>query len=773
MANLLSSEIPLWRKVVTVFLCSFVLMGSGCGGSDGAKGDTGEQGEPGEQGIPGNDGQAAPSAIPTEFLGQFSDAVISDDGVVTVNFLLTNDKGDSFIGLSQDNTRFTITKLFPEDATGPGDASKWQSYINEIEAAPTDPANGPGTEDKVQAISENSGMLIDNGDGSYQYVFNVNVLSVTTPVAVSYNAEYSHRVAMQISGGDYPTFNQTYTWQPSTGATDGIANRNIVIEGSCNNCHGELAMHGGGRTDTQYCVTCHNPGSIDANSGNTVDFKVMVHKVHRGEMLHEVINGGEYAIWGYRDSKHDYSDVVFPQDIRNCSNCHDEENTSTPQAANWYLQPTIASCSSCHDNIDFTISGTEPNGHPGGPQEDNALCSQCHGPNGGFPVKDNHEDILANQTIGAEKLVFTIDSATLDGSNNLAVGITMMLDGEPVMDYADIQPFIGGPGDGELMVNYDDGTGYQFAYSSAEGGFKPGTNGVHLSTCANNGAGKYTCTRADVAGASFGSSGTIALTFFEMPLCVNEKASNGVLIDCDTPENSTTRVVDKAFDAPRKFFNIDGSEATDYVELVAADRESCNGCHGDLSIHTDSHAAIDFNQCTSCHNATKVAWYGGRPGDLKSHVHSFHAAADSTSDHNLNSPYPGEISNCNACHSENQFDLPLTMNTRASKAQVPANADKGTSEVINYTSATVVVCSSCHIKVPVGYIDPTAAGYVNAGAPAEVSLSSEDQSLVTHMLTNGGVFNASTFAEANIVEACAVCHSSGSTVAVDEVHKIR
>ena len=751
----------------TIFIClslTFVFACSdGKDGADGANGSDGIDGVDGEQGLPA---APTPSPIPSKFLGQFTGTSVSDDGIVTVNFILTDGNGGNFIGLTLDNVRFTLSQLYPENATGFGDSSQWQSYINKVELAPTDPANGPGTEDKVQATSEQNGSLTDNGDGSYSYIFNENILSVTTPVEVTYNADNSHRVAMQISGGDFPTFNQTYTWQPSSGAIDGIHNRDIVTQETCNSCHGELAMHGGGRIDTQYCVTCHNPGSSDANSGNTVDFSVMVHKIHRGEMLHEVVNGGEYAIWGYRDSKHDYSGVVLPQDIRNCTNCHSEEVTTTPQASNWYLNPTKEVCTSCHDNLDFTIAGTEPNGHPGGPQSDNSLCANCHGPNGGFPIKENHTGHMANQQLGVDKLNITIDSVSLDIDKNLTVNITMMLDGEPLTDYSSIQSYIP-TGDGELMVNYDDGTGYQFAYSSPEDGFKPGTNGIFLSTCNHSTDGKYACIRPATVGADFGDSGVIATTFFEFPLCTNEKASNGQLIDCDTAETSNTRVALVPFNTPRRFFNIDGSDATDYVEKVGADKESCNGCHNNLAIHVDSHAAQDFNQCTSCHNATKVAWYGGRPGDLKSHVHSFHAANDSTSDHNLNSPYPDDISNCNACHTQSQIDLPLAMNTRASKAQSSYGGD------IVYTSATAVVCSSCHIKVPVGFIDPTAPGYVSAAAPDTVSLSNKDQSLVTHMLTNGAVFGSADFNTANIVEACAVCHAAGKDKGIDSVHNIR
>ncbi len=751
------------RLLLIFSLLSTIIACEGDDGSDGIDGTNGTDGATGTPGTPGTPAVSPASPIPTSLAGDLTDITISEDGMVTANFELQNELGQGYVGLPSGQIRFTLVQLFPIDAVS-GDTSRWQSYINRVETAATYP-DAPGTEDKVQATSEREGTLTDNGDGSYSYLFDVNVLSVTTPVAVSYNAEYSHRVGMQISGGGFPTFNQTYTWQPSSGATTGIDNRDIVTQVSCNNCHGKLALHGGGRTDTQYCVTCHNPGTSDAGSGNTVDFKVLIHKIHRGGNLH-----GEYGLWG-RNGKKDWTDVVFPQDIRNCTNCHDEDNSATPQAANWFMQPTMEACTSCHDNLDFTLAGTEPNGHPGGPQADNALCSQCHGPNGGYPVKDNHSGHLANQQLGADKLVITIDSATLDAGNNLDVGLTMMLDGTPV-EYSSIRKYINNgieltDGDGYLMINYDDGTGYQFTYSSPATFFAT-TNGIHLSDCVYDGAGKHTCTRPNKPTASFGSTGTIAITFFEMPLCVNEKASNGALIDCATAEDSNTRLAAKAFDAPRKYFNIDGSEATDYVEKFGADRDSCNGCHQSLEVHSELndainiHAAIDFNQCTSCHNATRVSFYGGRPGDLKSHVHTLHSNSDSS--HPLHGTYPNDISNCNACHSEDQIDLPIKMNTRASAA--PSGGDDV------YTSATAVVCSSCHINVPVGYIDPTAPGYLNAAAPDTVSLSSTEQSLVTHMLTNGAVFGSTTFETANIVEACAVCHAAGKDKGIDKVHNI-
>ena len=69
----------------------------------------------------------------------------------------------------------------------------------------------------------------------------------------------------------------------------------------------------------------------------------MVHKIHAGRLLDSQLRqpGGEdYTIWGYGSTKHDYAEVGFPQDLRNCAKCHSAANPATPQGDNWKTKPS-------------------------------------------------------------------------------------------------------------------------------------------------------------------------------------------------------------------------------------------------------------------------------------------------------------------------------------------------------------------------------------------------------------------------------------------------
>src|SRR5437773_1838796 len=72
--------------------------------------------------------------------------------------------------------------------------------------------------------------------------------------------------------------NEEYSWVPNGSPVTVV--RDVVRTETCNKCHDPLQAHGGSRRDVALCVTCHTPQTVDPDTGNTVDLKVMVHKIH-------------------------------------------------------------------------------------------------------------------------------------------------------------------------------------------------------------------------------------------------------------------------------------------------------------------------------------------------------------------------------------------------------------------------------------------------------------------------------------------------------------
>jgi len=127
-----------------------------------------------------------------------------------------------------------------------------------------------------------------------------------------------------------------------------LPRREVVDVQLCGNCHGkfskDFSIHGGLRNQTEYCVLCHNSTESDADRRDRdptqvaagaltepIDFKVLIHKIHRGADLEQK----PYIVYGFGSgspgyTKHQFSDVLFPGDLRICESCHLEGTELIP-----------------------------------------------------------------------------------------------------------------------------------------------------------------------------------------------------------------------------------------------------------------------------------------------------------------------------------------------------------------------------------------------------------------------------------------------------------
>lgn len=201
-----------------------------------------------------------------------------------------------------------------------------------------------------------------------------------------------------------------------------------------------------GRNDPRLCVTCHTDQTkygfvsvtegLDSAGGPTLKtayyrtaaaglagsdtytgqaaftYPRMIHQTHMGNQL---VKTG-YNLNGHCNDPRDplynsakatansaqcYNLLQLPQDVRNCTKCHDGSATAvnkTTDGNNWMNVPSRLACGACHDGIDFTTGagitlidkatdvknkvaiGTSHTGHQGGAQPDDTMCSSCHGP---------------------------------------------------------------------------------------------------------------------------------------------------------------------------------------------------------------------------------------------------------------------------------------------------------------------------------------------------------------------------------------------------------
>ena len=330
-------------------------------------------------------------------------ASADDKGVAMVEFKVEDEAKAPVATIKSINA--SIVKLVPP--SGGESFSKWVSYHYRTETAKNSAKNKWKAKDgdtALQAYRENKGTFTNNGDGSYKYVFAIDLTKAMRGTEkVAYDRKLTHRVNIMFGGHSGPTADAYFDFVPEGG--DVKLTKDIILTDACKSCHGtEFHGHGGDRLSVGTCVTCHNPGNLDAQSGETLDMKVMIHKIHAGGELasipgkdgivwddpattvDESADNGDYTLWGYKDRPHTWWKVGFPAVIQNCTKCHDGKGKD---GDSWKKVPSRDACGSCHDDVDFKTGV----GHKAGKAEDDSKCAVCHTPSGdaGKSVVDAHE----------------------------------------------------------------------------------------------------------------------------------------------------------------------------------------------------------------------------------------------------------------------------------------------------------------------------------------------------------------------------------------------
>lgn len=775
-----------------------------CSGTTGSAGPPGAAGATGPQGST-TTGSALNISTATSIIGKITSVTIS--GPPVVKFQLTDENGVLVQGLPAADLGFAIAQLVPGQN---GSASQWNSYIYGTVAPSACPtgvtacATTPKTQATVEAAT--TGTFVDNGDGTYQYTFKKDI---TKDPNVIYSATLTHRVGFEIRNLVQAN-NASYTFQPSTGDTTGIFSREIVDTATCDTCHTSLTAHGGARVETQYCVMCHNPGTIDPNSDNTLDFKVMVHKIHTGNTLPSIqtVSGPNttptlglgYWIVGYGDSLSNFNTVLYPQDTRNCLTCHVQTNPLLTEAVNFKTVPTMEACGACHDNVNFATGANH------GPNivANDTQCTTCHGAtstidNGQLQVVAAH---VIPEVVAAAKFQYIVKSVTFKstaGSLYPVVNFSVVdpTNGNAPYNILTAAPFAGtDPGTGTPVCADDTARlAIDIAWDTSDytnwgSGVTPSAWGQPISL--NPLAG---CGTATPAPGLTGPDATGAFTMTSTVPLPNPPAANcppaggpacpaianvGVVIE-GHPGIVTTGPGATAIPVTSTVSYASVAGAAPVARRVVVDIAKCDVCHSLLSLH-GTNRNNNTQVCVACHNpastdvgSRQTLTAAGIDGlweqtiDFKHMIHAIHdgsvrGAAGSPfviygyggSVNNFTDVvYPGQLNRCDACHvgtsyyPVNDSAVQATTFLTGLSKELPNPTTVGNPIA---TSANMSVCSACHVDAV------TQAHMQQNGGSTTVTKDAEGRTILSSTPAN--------------VESCSICHGAGGVADVRVVHNV-
>lgn len=647
---------------------------------------------------------------------QITGGSIAADGTIQAQFTAADPQGLP-LDLQGVNTAGTVsTSFIASYIPSPG-----TDYVALITRSQTGAVSGTVN----QPAADSGGTTAATGNGQYTYTFKTKAPAGFDPSQTVSIGMYASRDLSEFGLGTNSA-NSVFSFVPNGSAVSNV--HDVIHTATCNKCHDPLQAHGGARRQVALCVLCHNPGgpnvqTVDPDTGNSIDFKVLIHKIHMGSQLPSVQAGHPYQIIGFQQSVNDFSNVVFPADPRNCQMCHQYgappqggtappgsmvSETTPPVHANfWLTQPSRAACGSCHDNVNFATGQN----HAGLPEISDNLCGTCHAPQGQLPFDLS---ILGAHTIPTLStdlpgVVFTLQSVTngLAGQNPAVTFTLNDKSGNPIAPSGmnTLNLVMAGPAaDYQSSVSED-------ARSAA------GSNGTYT----------YTFQHAVPAGAA----GTYTIGI--------EGYRNVTLL----PGTEQAQTVRDAGHNQVINFSVDSSAVTPHpVEVMTA---NCNQCHYSLSAHGG--LRNDTQYCILCHNpnatdaARRPAGAGPPQGiDLPVLVHRIHEGASSPAGDQL-TPFvvygfggnkndfsdvlfPGDLRDCAKCHVNNSQELPLP----STRIQV-----QNPQAFYNPMGPTSAACTACH--------------------------TAKSTAAHTQLMTSP-----------TLGESCDVCHGTGAQFSVDQMH---
>ena len=600
--------------------------------------------------------------VPAGLNINITDVTIPGDNRPVVIFTALNNRGDVVPQVELTSIRFIIAHLV---APAVGNLAQYASYISNTVASAADP-NVTAT----QATYDSAGAAgtTDNGDGTYTYKFK-------KALPAGFDPSETHAVGAQfnrlsaLDGVSYPA-NATIEFRPDGAAV--TATRDIVDTATCNDCHTRLGLHGGGRREVRLCILCHNAGTVDPDTGNTVDLPVLVHKIHMGDQLPSVVAGTPYQIIGHGGSVADYSTVAFPQEIKNCVACHRDNSTKGggSQAGVWKTSPNRKACGSCHDRTWFGDPSATPAGfenHPlGFNQADDSMCAVCHPAQGAgvAPIVESHHTVAQlPENAGLDLQITAVTPNATDGTLTITFHAADLA-GNAITDITTVS--------------------------------RVGANvGWPASEYANN--ANETIVRAGAA-----STGTLVNTtsptgdyqyIFLAKLPLDPGVTFGIVMTGrvqfthtygDDPTPTTVQQGLKSNSL--QFFTVDGSEPQARRDVV--DDAQCAKCHGG-TIRAHGGSRVGVGTCVMCHRPNA--------GDihLKYMLHHFHTGAELARPFSIGSfvandiRFPGLRNECSICHAKNSVDMPLAPEAAAT---LITNPDKSVTTILPIRST----CTSCH-----------------------------------------------------------------------------